>query len=124
MREGGWGLDGSFNGARGLAPAKPSPRHHVPTRAGIRGILCTAIQHYPRSGNMTKRMVAILFWVCLSAPAMFGQNPPEGIWQGYDGEWRHVSKQLVDLAEATPEGKFSWRPACVRRGRCTCTWRV
>jgi uncharacterized damage-inducible protein DinB len=36
---------------------------------------------------------------------------PEGIWQGYDGEWQHVSEQLIALAEATPEEKFAWRPA-------------
>ena len=36
---------------------------------------------------------------------------PEGIWQGYDGEWGHVSKQLIALAEATPAEKFTWRPA-------------
>jgi uncharacterized damage-inducible protein DinB len=36
---------------------------------------------------------------------------PEGLWQGYDGEWGHVSKQLVALAEATPAEKFTWRPA-------------
>jgi uncharacterized damage-inducible protein DinB len=36
---------------------------------------------------------------------------PEGIWLGYDGEWRHVSSQLIALAEATPAEKFSWRPA-------------
>src|SRR5271170_3142901 len=36
---------------------------------------------------------------------------PEGIWQGYDGEWKHVSQQLIALAEATPPEKFSWRPA-------------
>ena len=35
---------------------------------------------------------------------------PDGIWQGYDPEWGHVSRQLVALAEATPPGKFSWRP--------------
>lgn len=39
------------------------------------------------------------------------QDPYDGLWQGYDGEWRHVSKQLIDLAEATPEEKFAWRPA-------------
>jgi uncharacterized damage-inducible protein DinB len=39
------------------------------------------------------------------------QKLPEGIWQGYDGEWVHVSQQLIALAEATPEEKFSWRPA-------------
>jgi uncharacterized damage-inducible protein DinB len=35
----------------------------------------------------------------------------EGLWEGYDGEWGHVSKQLVELAEATPADKFGWRPA-------------
>ncbi len=48
----------------------------------------------------------------LLAPArQGGQAPPEGLWQGYDGEWRHVSSQLLALAEATPEEKFTWRPA-------------
>jgi uncharacterized damage-inducible protein DinB len=35
----------------------------------------------------------------------------EGLWQGYDGEWGHVSRQLTALAEATPAEKFTWRPA-------------
>jgi uncharacterized damage-inducible protein DinB len=35
----------------------------------------------------------------------------EGLWQGYDGEWLHVSRQLIALAEATPADKFAWRPA-------------
>jgi uncharacterized damage-inducible protein DinB len=52
-----------------------------------------------------------LVWVCLSASMLFAQAPPEGIWQGYDGEWRHVSRQLIALAEATPPDKFAWRPA-------------
>jgi hypothetical protein len=34
----------------------------------------------------------------------------DGIWQGYDPEWGHVSHQLVALAEATPSEKFAWRP--------------
>lgn len=38
------------------------------------------------------------------------QDPLEGLWQGYDGELRHVSRQLIALAEATPEEKFTWRP--------------
>jgi uncharacterized damage-inducible protein DinB len=38
-------------------------------------------------------------------------DPLEGIWQGYDGEWGHVSKQLIALAEAIPADKFAWRPA-------------
>src|SRR5258707_1494572 len=54
---------------------------------------------------------AILLLLLMSARPLFAQTAPEGIWQGYDGEWKHVSKQLIDLAEATPEEKFSWRPA-------------
>jgi uncharacterized damage-inducible protein DinB len=54
---------------------------------------------------------AILLLLLMAARPLFAQTAPEGIWQGYDGEWKHVSKQLIDLAEATPEGKFSWRPA-------------
>jgi uncharacterized damage-inducible protein DinB len=44
------------------------------------------------------------------APTLQAQAP-EGIWQGYDGEWQHVSQQLIALAEATPAEKYSWRPA-------------
>lgn len=47
----------------------------------------------------------------LIASTAFAQNYPEGIFQGYDGEWKHVSQQLVELAEATPADKFAWRPA-------------
>ena len=35
----------------------------------------------------------------------------DGVFQGYDGEWRHVSNQLIALANATPADKFAWRPA-------------
>jgi uncharacterized damage-inducible protein DinB len=56
------------------------------------------------------KIFLILLFVSLSAPAVPAQAP-EGIWQGYDGEWKHVSQQLVALAEATPAEKFSWRPA-------------
>lgn len=54
-----------------------------------------------------------LLFVCLflSTSTIFGQTAPEGIWQGYDGEWKHVTQQLVALAEATPAEKFTWRPA-------------
>jgi uncharacterized damage-inducible protein DinB len=51
------------------------------------------------------------FWFLLSGSISFAQKYPEGIWQGYDGEWMHVSQQLIALAEATPAEKFSWRPA-------------
>ena len=54
---------------------------------------------------------AFLLWLLLSTPMLFAQAPPEGIWQGYDGEWRHVSRQLIALVEATPAEKLAWRPA-------------
>jgi uncharacterized damage-inducible protein DinB len=53
-------------------------------------------------------MRAILI-AALFAGSLYGQL--EGLWQGYGGEWMHVSKQLVALAEATPAEKFGWRPA-------------
>jgi uncharacterized damage-inducible protein DinB len=56
-------------------------------------------------------MKVFWIWFVLSASVSFAQKYPEGIWQGYDGEWKHVSKQLIALAEATPAEKFAWRPA-------------
>jgi uncharacterized damage-inducible protein DinB len=56
------------------------------------------------------RAFLLLFFLFLCAPALPAQAP-EGIWQGYDGEWKHVSQQLIALAEATPAEKYSWRPA-------------
>jgi galactonate dehydratase len=47
----------------------------------------------------------------------------EGLWEGYDGEWSHASRQLIALAEATPPQKFSWRvPRRVSgpSAKCTC----
>jgi uncharacterized damage-inducible protein DinB len=60
-----------------------------------------------------KRVLLLLFLITVTARPSFtqSQKPPEGIWEGYDGEWLHVSQQLVALAEATPAEKFSWRPA-------------
>src|SRR5882757_8525997 len=58
---------------------------------------------------MKKGLIVLLLALC--ARPVLAQTAPEGIWQGYDGEWKHVSRQLLDLAEATPADKFSWRPA-------------
>jgi uncharacterized damage-inducible protein DinB len=61
---------------------------------------------------MRKMLFAlILVSGAFGARPLLAQKMPEGIWQGYDGEWRHVSSQLIALAEATPEEKFAWRPA-------------
>ena len=60
---------------------------------------------------MKKALLLLLLSSLFSTRPLLAQTAPEGIWQGYDGEWRHVTQQLVALAEATPEEKFSWRPA-------------
>ena len=60
---------------------------------------------------MKRCLAMMVFLLVLSAPKLFAQDPKDGIWQGYDGEWRHVSQQLIALAEATPPDKFAWRPA-------------
>ena len=65
---------------------------------------------------MKKRLALGVFLFVLFASRSFAQNVPapdplDGVWQGYDGEWRHVSNQLIALAEATPEKNFAWRPA-------------
>ena len=59
-----------------------------------------------------KRLLLVAAFLCLiNLPKLCAQDPLDGLWQGYDGEWRHVSNQLVALAEATPADKFAWRPA-------------
>ena len=60
---------------------------------------------------MKARIAIALFLLILVAPRSFAQDPLDGVWQGYDGEWRHVSNQLIELAEATPDKNFTWRPA-------------
>lgn len=51
-----------------------------------------------------------LLAVCC-APMTRAQEPIGGQWEGYDAEWHHASTQLIELAEATPEKDFAWRPA-------------
>lgn len=60
---------------------------------------------------MVKLQNISLLLVLLCVPRLHAQDPLDGLWQGYDGEWRHVSNQLIALAEATPADKFAWRPA-------------
>src|SRR5580704_6200980 len=56
-------------------------------------------------------LVVLLSAMSSCGRPLLAQTAPEGIWEGYDGEWRHVSQQLISLAAATPEDKFAWRPA-------------
>jgi uncharacterized damage-inducible protein DinB len=60
--------------------------------------------------------VRILLVLLLAAAAIAqGGDVPridsmEGLWQGFDGEWGHVSRQLIALAETIPADKYAWRP--------------
>ncbi|ABF41761.1 hypothetical protein Acid345_2760 [Candidatus Koribacter versatilis Ellin345] len=60
-----------------------------------------------------KRLLAFLLFSMFSAATLLAQKPNfiEGVGQGYDGEWTHVSRQLIALAEAIPADKYAWRPA-------------
>ena len=50
----------------------------------------------------------VLMTAALSAQTTFWMD---GLWQGYDGELTHVSRQVVALVEAMPQEQFSYRPA-------------
>jgi len=56
-----------------------------------------------------KIVASLAFLTAFCLTHLYAQD--EGLWQGYDGEWSHVSRQLIALAEATPADKFAWRPA-------------
>jgi uncharacterized damage-inducible protein DinB len=51
-----------------------------------------------------------LFLLSFVLGALLLHAQTEGLWEGYDGEWGHVSRQLIALAEAIPADKFAWRP--------------
>jgi uncharacterized damage-inducible protein DinB len=55
-------------------------------------------------------VLAVLILSALTAHAQT-KDQLEGVWEGYDGEWLHVSRQLILLAEAIPADKYAWRPA-------------
>jgi uncharacterized damage-inducible protein DinB len=62
---------------------------------------------------MLRRLVLVA--LLLGAYTLHAQTPAEraandGIWEGYDGEWRYVSRLLVSMAEAIPADKYGWRP--------------
>ena len=101
-----------------LALIQPSRCSHDKRRnSSSNSILSLGIEWFSEVQNerarnettMKKALFALL--LMFSARPLLAQAPPEGLWQGYDGEWRHVSSQLIALAEAMPEEKFAWRPA-------------
>ena len=75
---------------------------------------------------MKKVLLLMLLLGLSSARPLAAQRAPEGIWQGYDGEWLHVSLQqlLCRLRRRTPEEKFSLAPragCALWSAKCICT---
>jgi uncharacterized damage-inducible protein DinB len=60
--------------------------------------------------SMKTAWIAILFSALVSAQTTAKDDPYEGLWQGYDGEWTHVTKQVIALADAIPADKYTFRP--------------
>jgi uncharacterized damage-inducible protein DinB len=62
-----------------------------------------------RITSIESPVVAALLVMMLALPAA-AQVPP-GVGEGWQGEFDHASRQLLQLAEAIPENTFAWRPA-------------
>lgn len=60
---------------------------------------------------VAKACVACLLGLLVHVPLRAQNTLPPGVLEGYDGEWTHVTQQLIALAEATPAEKYAWRPA-------------
>jgi uncharacterized damage-inducible protein DinB len=60
---------------------------------------------------MKKFLLLAVLVLSVATPYAQTKDQLEGIWEGYDGEWLHVSRQLISLAEAIPADKYAWRPA-------------
>ena len=62
---------------------------------------------------MKTRSAVLLLFVALvcAKPLLAQEDDLAGLWQGYDGEWDHVSRHLIALAEAIPADKYSFKPA-------------
>jgi len=57
-------------------------------------------------------VLLLLVLACFSIKPLVAQEDDlAGLFQGYDGEWDHVSRHLVALTEAIPAEKYTWRPA-------------
>jgi uncharacterized damage-inducible protein DinB len=54
--------------------------------------------------------VVVCTIVAMAAAQPAAAQAPPGVGEGWLGEFDHVTRQLLQLAEATPADKFAWRP--------------
>ena len=64
---------------------------------------------------MLMSSAVVRFAVCTVATLVIAQaaaaQVPPGVGEGWAGEFDHASRQLLQLAEATPAENFGWHPA-------------
>jgi uncharacterized damage-inducible protein DinB len=60
---------------------------------------------------MTRTRLLLMGAFALLAGYALAQNDGPGAGQGWMPEFNHSSRQILQLAEATPAEKFGWRPA-------------
>ena len=76
---------------------------------GFRRLVESRVEEKDYEKSIFRHARPHFIWIWHAACA--GAKAPEGLWQGFDGEWLHVSSQLIALAEVTPAERFGWRPA-------------
>jgi uncharacterized damage-inducible protein DinB len=59
--------------------------------------------------RVLKVVTGIILALAIARPV--AAQVPQGVGEGWLGEFDHASRQLLQLAEATPADKFAWRPA-------------
>jgi len=65
-----------------------------------------------KESNRTRIFVlAVLCGLMVISGLARTQSPPPELGQGWLPEFAATTRQLLQLAEATPEGKFTWRPS-------------
>ena len=70
-----------------------------------------------------KLRTVMLLLVVLFVPKVRAQDPLDGLWQGYDGEWRHVSNQLIAQPKPRPltSSHGVQHRVCAPPAKSTCT---
>ena len=64
------------------------------------------------SKRVSLLLVIVAFWgLAIGWQSIAAQTVPAELGQGWVPEFTLTSRQLMELAEATPADKFSWRPA-------------
>jgi len=67
----------------------------------------------------TKLVGAVLLWLLMNTSMSFAQEAPD-VFQGYEGEWNHVSEQLI-ARRRQRNLRGGRRPESAPPAKCICT---